>query len=1026
MVAPTQILRSATNPAPKSWSSSLKLPKSAFPPRPAPSTDYLRQVTDDLYAWQQSPERQTKSTFVLHDGPPYANGNLHIGHALNKILKDLICRFHVGQGKKVDYIPGWDCHGLPIELKALQSLTDAKRERLGPVGVRAAARHLAEKTVEQQMEGFRKWAIMGDWNNAYRTMEKGFEMRQLGIFKAMVEKGLIYRQYKPVYWSPSSGTALAEAELEYDDNHRSQTAYVSFPIVKVPESLAGRVDMGNFGALIWTTTPWTLPANNVIGVHSTLEYSVVKMSRPTATGNRPSQFLVAKSRIEALQNILKTEFQVLVDSISGAELAGQIEYTNPLDPEQVTPQQIVHADFVSAASGSGLVHMAAGHGMDDYNVCRSLGIPAFAPVDDKGCFTQEALPGQAYRIAGLPVQGEGSKAILDLLKNMPRDPLIAVQDITHKYPIDWRTKKPVIVRATEQWFADVEEIKTGALDSLEAVKFWPQSAKARLESFIRGRSQWCVSRQRAWGVPIPALYNKDNGEAHMTVGSIEHIMGVIEQRGIDAWWTDPEDDPAWVPAGLEGSFIRGRDTMDVWFDSGTSWTLLDAKPGRPVADVYLEGTDQHRGWFQSSLLTYIAHQAIKANKGHISQDTKFAAPFKALITHGFTLDQDGRKMSKSLGNTVSPEQIMDGSLLPPLKLKKKQKKEGASANTDGNPTYDAMGPDALRLWVASSDYTKDVVIGQPILLAVNQGLHKYRVTFKWLLGVLADFDPSAPVSESIKTNDHALIDTIALHQLSRTAHAVHAAYGSYEFSRGVGALSKYTTQSLSAFYFETLKDRLYAGTPADRYSAQQVLHKIFNELLDMLAPVTPLLVEEVWSFTPDQIKNGVEKPGRRTWTPFLTETYANNTAAERMDSVVACLTAAHSAVKSAQEASREQKLIGSGLECEVVFRLPVDTPNQVKALFLAPEMEEQLAEIFVVSGVEVVVGDEEPSPPKELPSHAVKWASSEKFDVGADEGSEAKATVRPAHGEKCPRCWRYVAPTPEELCHRCKAVVPEA
>ncbi|OMP86857.1 Isoleucine--tRNA ligase [Diplodia seriata] len=1033
MVAPSQLLRSAAATAAKSWSGTLKLPKSAFPPRPSNSPDLLRQCTDDLYAWQQSADRPTTADFVFHDGPPYANGSLHIGHALNKVLKDLICRFHVAQGKRVHYVPGWDCHGLPIELKALQALGNPDRDQLSPVEVRQAARRLAERTVEEQKEGFKKWAIMADWDRAYKTMEKGFEMRQLRIFKGMVEKGLIYRQFKPVYWSPSSGTALAEAELEYDDNHHSTTAYVSFPITKLPPSLAARVDVAKLGALIWTTTPWTLPANRAIAVHSNLEYCVVEMSRHTATGDRPSQFLIGKDRFDALQETLKTELKVLVDAIPGSELAGQTEYANPLEPDQLNAQPIIHADFVSAASGSGLVHLAPGHGMDDYNVCRSIGIDAAAPVDDKGCFTKEALPGQAYRIAGLPVQGEGSMAILELLKTMPKDPLVAVEEITHKYPIDWRTKQPVIIRATEQWFADVEGIKEGALEALEDVEFHPKSARARLESFVRGRSQWCVSRQRAWGVPIPALYEKTEGgglKAHMTGSSIEHIMKTIEQRGIDAWWTDAEDESAWIPEGLTGSFVRGKDTMDVWFDSGTAWTLLDPRPGQPVADVFLEGTDQHRGWFQSSLLTHIAHQSVKAEAGDKSTPPKFLPPFKTLITHGFTLDQDGRKMSKSLGNTILPSQIMDGSILPPLKLRKKQK--GGGKNQE---TFDAMGPDALRLWVASSDYTKDVIIGQLSLAAVNQSLHKYRVTFKWLLGVLSDFDPSSSSTSTSTTttvpNHWTLVDSIALHQLSRTAHAVHAAYAAHEFHRAAAALLRYTTAELSAFYFETLKDRLYAGTPADRAGAQAVLHKVLHELLDMLAPVCPLLVEEIWEHAPPAVKtkegeNG--KPGRRTWTPFVAPTWDGGPQAARVEQAMDVLAAAGGAVKAAQEEARHAKLMGGGLGCEVVLRLPAPPAAAaggagadaaaVVADVLCERMEEDLAAVFVVSGVKVVVGGAAAGEDEAV--EGAEWVFKAPFEL---PGGQAVAEVRPSRKCKCPRCWRYVAPSADVLCGRCEGVV---
>ncbi|EKG15457.1 Aminoacyl-tRNA synthetase class Ia [Macrophomina phaseolina MS6] len=866
---------------------------------------------------------------------------------------------------------------------------------------------------------------MADWDRAYLTMEKGFEMRQLSIFKAMVEKGLIYRQFKPVYWSPSSGTALAEAELEYDDGHRSTAAYVSFSITKLPSSLAGRVDISKLGALIWTTTPWTLPANRAIAVHSELEYCVVEMLRPTATGDRASQFLVGKDRLDALQQTLKTEFQILVDRIPGSELSGHTEYVNPLEPDQAASQPILHADFVSATSGSGLVHIAPGHGMDDYNLCRTAGIPAFAPVDDKGCFTKEALPGQAYRIAGLSVQGEGSQAILDILKTMPRDPLVAVQDITHKYPIDWRTKQPVIIRATEQWFADVEGIKDGALQALDDVEFLPKTGRARLESFVRGRSQWCVSRQRAWGVPIPALYEKTESgglKAHMTGDSIEHIMKVVEQRGIDAWWTDAEDEPAWIPEGLQGTFVRGRDTMDVWFDSGTAWTLLDRRPGQPVADVFLEGTDQHRGWFQSSLLTHIAHQSSKAGSIDRSSKPKMLAPFKVLITHGFTLDQDGRKMSKSLGNTISPSQIMDGSLLPPLKLKKKQKKpSNANANanaaaTPGKETYDAMGPDALRLWVASSDYTKDVIIGQPVLASVTQSLHKYRVTFKWLLGVLSDFDrsASAPAPAQARTTvpgRWTLIDAIARHQLARTAHAVHAAYASYEFYRGTAALSKYTTIDLSAFFFETLKDRVYAGTPEDRRSAQRVLCDIFDELLDMLAPVCPLLVEEVWALTPEGVRRGRERPGRRTWVPYVAETWEDEGRRVALESRMDVLEKVGAAVKVAQEKARGEKRMGGGLECDVVVKVEKEVDGVVEKA-----LEEDLAAVLVVSGVRVMAGEEEA-----VDNGGVEWSFSEEFEL--EGGAKGSVEVRPAAKSKCPRCWRYVAPSPEELCGRCEHVV---
>ncbi|KAF2110197.1 isoleucyl-tRNA synthetase-like protein [Lophiotrema nucula] len=1023
MVAPTRLLRA-------SWSSTLRLPKSSFPARPSPAAnaEYLRRCTDELYTWQQSSrstpdaDGQLPEAFTLHDGPPYANGPLHIGHALNKITKDIICRFQVGQGKKVSYIPGWDCHGLPIEIKALQA--QKKDANTDPVSVREAARELATKTVEEQKKGFKEWAVMGDWDNAYKTMQPAFEIRQLDVFKRMFEKGLIYRQFKPVYWSPSSRTALAEAELEYDENHRSLAAFVRFP-VELSELLKKDTLSGLQGPLniaIWTTTPWTLPANKAIAVHRDMQYSVVQDAEK---GNELT--LVASSRVAYYQDVLGRDLKEVLASVAGSDLAGNLTYENPFQRANGR-QTVIHADFVSDASGTGLVHMAPGHGMDDYHVCSALDIQAFAPIDDAGAFTKEAFPEQPEVLEGMLVGNKGEKSATKAVTNYLeiQDLLRATQTYRHKYPIDWRTKQPVVVRATEQWFAGVDKIKDHAMEAMESVEFIPEAGRARLESFIQGRSQWCISRQRAWGVPIPALYRVDEGRYEATMDSkvIQNAIEVIKEHGTDAWWTDAPDDAKWVPKHLSGSYVRGRDTMDVWFDSGTSWTLLPSKRDQPVADVYLEGTDQHRGWFQSSLLTHVAAQSIEALGAK--------APYKTLVTHGFTLDSDGRKMSKSLGNVISPSQITSGELLPPLK-RKKQKGAKKEQGKDITPAYDAMGSDALRLWVASSDYTKDVTIGQPVLQAVNQALHKYRVTLKWLLGIFSlpstqpaftSFDklrityPMDPAHSALYT------DKLALHRLSQVSKEVHEYYAKYEFYKGVNAINKFINLDLSAFYFETLKDRIYTGTEADCQHLQNILGVIFYELLQMLSPISPLLVEEAWDHVPQQLRESSVHPARAHWLPLQFKAHESPML---LDKYVLYVDRLGSAIKTAQERLRTEKKLGSGLECDVVLGIPEDSMGSAFATeFLNPvygNEGQELSSLFVVSGFEISIVSDVEKKIEALAMEKDAWWAEERLSI---IGNEFRVLVHRPTNHKCPRCWRFVATYEGDLCTRCHDVVQVA
>lgn len=1051
---PSRILRAAQSiPATTSikWSETLNLPKSSFPARPSPAQleIYRQRCADDLYAWQRANRQPTRkddegkdvnNDFILHDGPPYANGAVHVGHALNKILKDLILRWQLSTGKRVQYRPGWDCHGLPIELKALQAhrtkteqsqaLKDApKQEEAVAAGIgmsaseiRNVARELASQTIQTQKESFRGWGVIGEWDQPYKTMDPEFELGQLGVFREMVGKGLIARNHRPVYWSASSRTALAEAELEYDDNHKCTAAFIKMPIVRLPDVLADQpgVKPRNVSALIWTTTPWTLPANKAVAVNPELEYTLLSFNSMPPSTNDEEQLLIAQNRVQHVLSFLPdgTSFNHLVERISGADLAdGTAACYNPLTG---TESPLLQADYVTATSGTGLVHIAPGHGMDDYQLCQQHGVgPAFAPVDDEGRFTGDAFPKETNetRLTGLSIEEEGVQAVLRILaapesllpsrlNDSRRSLVLATHELTHKNPIDWRTKKPVTVRATAQWFADASSIKDRALTALENVDFIPEAGKPRLKSFVDGRSQWCISRQRAWGVPIPALYHKETGEACISLDSIDHICKVIEARGTDAWFSGPVDDSVWLHPSLEsGMWLRGKDTMDVWFDSGTTWTTLEHKRG----DVYLEGTDQHRGWFQSSLLTAVATQD--------TNDTP-KAPFDTLITHGFTLDAEGRKMSKSIGNVISPEQIIDGSLLPLIKAKKQRGKTKHTESTAAptGPHYDAMGPDVLRLWVASSDYTRDVSISIPVLQSVQQALQKYRVTFKFLLGVLADFDPDCnPHSPDNPIFAHHAIR----HRLVLTSRAVYAAYDSYQFHRAVTEINNFVNMDLSSFYFEKIKDTMYAGSAKDRERVGHVLYRILQDLIFMLRPICPHLVEEVWEFMPQALKRDLESrvghPMRCEWKcppeSSLEETIGG------IDEGLDALKRVSAAVKVAQEEARQQGKLRSGLACEVHVYLPEESDlNQAISDWRARPSE--LADWLVVSRAQLSSSlDGE----VQVDQREREWEFRQAIE-GCDGGY---VVVLPPTQHKCVRCWKYTAEEDDGACTRCRDVVAE-
>jgi isoleucyl-tRNA synthetase len=1013
----------------KSWSSTLRLPKSSFPARPS-NTDvirYLERCADDLYSWQ-SQQRSATNTFTLHDGPPYANGNLHVGHALNKILKDIVSRTELAQGKRVNYVPGWDCHGLPIELKALEHHGWKKGGDHGPVAVREAARAFADTAVQEQMRGFKSWGIMGDWKGHWKTMDKDFELRQLSVFKELARKGLIYRRHKPVYWSPSSGTALAEAELEYKDDHVSTAALVKFPLVHHPFDQNDQL----VSAVVWTTTPWTIPANQAIAVGKDLEYVVV---RSKAHGN----LLLARSRLDFVSALAKEDLQDVQSTISGSELLDARPKYRSLFNIHDSTRPLFHADFVKSDAGTGLVHSAPGHGMDDYlalwPLIQEQEVSVLAPVDSNGCFTAEAIPDDGALLKGLNVLTNGNKTVLHLLKE--QQSLITSYNYVHSSPYDWRTKQPVIVRATAQWFADVSNIREETIACLENVRFFPAGGKVRLKSFVENRSEWCISRQRAWGVPIPALYRRTNDEALLTEESIDHIIGVIEKRGIDAWWSDSAGDPGWIPPRLlqnanAEDFRRGRDTMDVWFDSGTSWSQLQGgipSNGKPLADIYLEGTDQHRGWFQSSVLTRVAYQ--KSTHDHVAP----TAPFRSLITHGFTLDAKGKKMSKSEGNVIAPEEIIRGRTEAV-----DSKKKGGKNSKAGSFTA-SLGPDALRLWVASSDFAKDVMISDTVIKNVHSALHKYRVTFKLLLGALEGFNPK----ELVPYSQLNQMDRIALYQLSLVKQTVLTTYKEYEFHRAVSAINRWISTDLSGFYIEAIKDSLYCddGQSSRRRAIQTTLYHILTELQGMLAPFTPILVEESWEHTPASMKAVDVHPLRKTWTR-TSEEWNNG----KIETALPILLATNTAVKIAQERARTAKLMGSSLESYVTLLAP-DSLSGMKCLKVW--QGSAMRQMLVVSSLHAeFYGDERPfNFPNNLPAHGNKspWVYSEPIEL--PDGSNGTAVVQQPESSKCERCWQYradgqayeddlkaygldiheseeaVKDEKEQLCVRCRVVVKD-
>ena len=888
-----------------------------------------------------------------------------MGHALNKVLKDIINKYKTLKGFKVHFVPGWDCHGLPIELKVLQNLKSHERQNLDSVGLRKKATEYAKIQINNQLEGFKRWGVWGDWDNPYLTLKKNYESAQIGVFGKMFLNGYIYRGLKPVHWSPSSRTALAEAELEYPTEHYSKSVYVSLKIIKLSEEILIKFEeknlknqlLSNFNNLfiaIWTTTPWTIPANEAVAVNTRINYVF-------ASDQKGNIYLFAKDLISEISKKLDREFEVLID-IKGSTLIN-IQYQHPT--KNKVCNVLIGGDYITTESGTGIVHTAPGHGMDDFNVGQKYQLPITCIVDEKGNLNE-----YAEEFCGLNVLKDANDEIINYLEK--NNLLLLEEKYKHRYPYDWRTKKPTIFRATEQWFASVDGFRSSALKSIEDVEWMPKTGQKRILSMVVGRGDWCISRQRSWGVPIPVFYEKEGKEILLNSETINHIQNLFQEHGSDIWWE--WDEKKLLPKKyLEESdrWQKGLDTMDVWFDSGSSWAAVcEQRPGLEYpADLYLEGSDQHRGWFQSSLLTSVAVN----NK----------PPYKKVLTHGFALDENGRKMSKSLGNVVDPNTIINGG--PNQKIQ---------------PAY---GADVLRLWVSSVDYSVDVPIGSNILKQLSDVYRKVRNTARYLLGNLHDYDP---IVENIEIDQLPILDRWMLNRLVDVSDQMSKAYENYEFSTFFQILQSFCVVDLSNFYLDIAKDRLYVSAKSHfrRRSCQFVMSQIVENLAVLISPVLCHMAEDIWQNIPYSTKE--ESVFQRGW-PIFPELWINPELNEHISN----LRKLRVEINKAIEGCRTKQIIGAALETEVNY-IPEDdkVKNSLSWLDKFGNKEVDLySDWLIISKFNIV---------NNLAENALI----------IDNNEFGKIQVLKAKGQKCDRCWHYKKVTfpgfqNTKLCKRCSNII---
>lgn len=915
----------------KEYKNTLNLPETSLAMRAnaAQREPEIQKFWEEITVYEKNiAQRDKTNKFILHDGPPYLSSDkIHIGTALNKILKDILIKYKSQSGFYSPYVPGYDAHGLPIENAVVKSIKGG-REALTPVELRKLCREFAAKNLKGQEENFKRLGVWGNWENPYLTIAPSFEAEQIRVFGEMFEKGYVYKGLKPVYWCADCETALAEAEVEYAD-HTSHSIYVRFKFDKEDAqkayAKAGIASDKDFYAVIWTTTPWTIPSNLAIALNPHLEYSFIEKDG--------DNYLIGSDLIEMF--IKGVEWEEGQISILGTTKGAELELLNTNHPIFERKSPIILGEHVTTEAGTGCVHTAPGHGLEDYEVGQKYKLGVLSPLNAKGVYTAEAgeFEGIHYK--------KGNKIVIERLTELGA--LLAVSQISHSYPHCWRCKNPVIYRATAQWFVNVELFRDKAMEAIRNVQWIPKSGEQRISNMVEGRSDWCISRQRAWGVPIPVFYCDDCEEAVVTPETIAKVADIFDKESSDAWCK--YETKGLLPEGFKCPkcggvhFSKEKDIMDVWFDSGvTHKAVVDARAdelgGTPV-ELYLEGSDQHRGWFQSSLLTSVA--------------TKGVAPYKAVLTHGFVLDAEGKKMSKSLGNVVAPQEIIK-----------------------------VYGVDVLRLWAASVDYTSDVKIGDNVIKQLVEIFKKIRNTSRFLLGNLYDFDPAVDYVEYDELKE---IDKYALHKLQTLIGNVTEAFDNYEFYKYYQSLQNFAAVDLSAFYLDIMKDRLYtAGKKSlSRRACQTVLFEMFQTLVRLLVPVMPHQAEDIFSHTPESQKGGLESILLSDW-PKGNAQWIDEYINAKWDAILKV----REVVNRAIEPLRVEKKVGSSLEVAVY----VDSSAKEDVRKALVVSKEDLSTIFITSQV-FVEG--------EAPSEILNTYEADGF----------KITVGKAIGEKCDRCWKY-------------------